>query len=268
MAKGHIFSSFAKLESAQRKLKAEVRKFNSKIEKAVTSGKIDKETAPERASYDRIMRYSVPAAGTAAEQTAAIKAATAALEEVQKAGALDVVKAGEASVTRYTLQQYKRAAEKARKGREDAKAEIERIKEHGAQVGGRSVVNVERLQEKARYSIPEPGKSTFLKTSGDFEKWAKRFEHTFFDVNVWENYRTNLAKNIRKHMSRADAKKMTNFLYSLTADQLQTLYDNKDQNKFISQDVYYDERGDAASYIAQAGRFLGFSEKHIQRFTE
>lgn len=258
MAKGYIFSADEKLAAAQRRLKNEVRAFNRRVEQAVKSGKIPKSARPETASYQEIMRYSIDQGATTKEKTKAIKAAADALAATAKPGALDIVKAGGAEVTRYGLQLYKKAAKKAEAGRQEAQAEIDRIKKHGKQTGGRLQQNIEHLKEKASYPVPKVG-SDLLKTSGDFLKWARRFEQKF-SPNEWINYKENLIKNINKNVKgRSNRSKLARFAQSLSPNQIQTLYENMTENLFISQDSYYEKEMIAKETISQACGVLGIA---------
>lgn len=255
MAKGHIFSKYAKLEAAERELRKEVKNFNKRVQNAVESGKLSKDVAPEKASYQNIMRYSIDAGATAEERAKAIKEVSKALAETAKPRGLSLVDLDGVKVTKYDWKRYQKSAAKAETERQKAQEELDRIQKHGAQVGGQAVQETEYLKEKARYPVPKPG-STFLKTAADFQKWARRFEREF-SPNEWNAYRENLIKNIRKHESSQAAKKLTAFANFLTPEQIQTLYENKSQVRFIRQDDYYISPAGADEMIKEAAKFLG-----------
>lgn len=254
MAKGHIFSKYAKLESAQKELRREVRKFNQRVERTIQSGELPKAAAPAPRSYETIMRYTVTEAGTAESRTEAIKEAIADLKKVQSKSALETVRteAG-AEVTKWGLQQYKKQAAKAKQQRAAAEKLYEDLKKSGAQIAGKSMLNLEHLKSKARFPIPEAEK---IGLTSDFEKFAQRFERKF-SANEWEVYRWKLSRDVDKHTYGKNRDKLRNWIAQLSPDDVRILYENKAKNSFIDMEFYYLSLLDVDQVVREAAQVLG-----------
>lgn len=224
-----------------------VRAFNQRIDRAVASGRLTAETAPERRTMKEIRESLV---GLSPQMRGkAMKALTSELRQISEKDALQLVKTdGGLLMTKYAIAQAERYTKKARRNIERSQAQKRKRQREAAQVAGQRAENVPSWSDGIQPANPTQSKDV----AGAREKMHQL--ELLAIGGEWAKYRENLIKNLRNHYGGAELRKGLNFLGSLSDAQLKTLFEK--EADFATQDYHYEGSASITKAIDEAKTIL------------
>lgn len=215
----------------EKELARAVKSYNQRIDRAVKSGRLRPEIAPERKSVKEIkaefahlspMQRGKALANTARE-----------LRKISERNALQIVKtAGGVEMTRFELNAARAEYKKAKRRKQQEAKRRKQAQAKAPKIGG---VDVEPPREWGEnLAPPNPDKPQ------DFETFRQRVERTraFLNPRQWSFYREDLLKNLEMHYTGADLERIKDALKHISDANLEKAY--RDGATFAEQSYHYE----------------------------
>lgn len=240
-------------QAARRDLEKSVRAYNRAIERAVKSGKITAEQAPQK--VQKVSDIFAPPRGASAKAyRAQAREIAARLDKAQLQTAFNLRKlpSGE-KVTQFEWRQYQKQYREAEKKRQQKAAEAAEQAKQAEQLGGKKI---EAPAWGKKLNPPKQLTPDKIKTAEQLAG-ATASATAFLNRLEWDVYKSNLLKNLREHYTGADLAAIRKKVRSLTPDQIKKAYESGQD--WAQQDWHYDPEGghNAADVIKSIDEFVG-----------
>lgn len=222
-------------------LRKAVRAYNQRIDRALKSGRITPELAPQKVSLREIKKdvSNLDARKRAPE----MRRITKELREMSRRDALKIVKTeGGVEITKYEYNRAKQLYEKAKK-KQIAEAKKKALADKNApKLGGVPVKPPRGWGEGA--APPNPEKAT---TPAEFAEKVEAAARFIGGGNEWTLYRIELIMNFNKHYSGENLRTLKQSLEHISDANLEKAYHAGED--FADQSFHYEENPDVSRIL-------------------
>lgn len=229
-----------KATQAEKELARAVKTYNQRIDRALKSGRLRPETAPERKSVREIKARF--AQMTPLQRGRMIAQEAKDLRRISNKNALELVKtSGGVEMTRFEYENSRVIFERAKRKQQAEDRKKRKAAATVPKLGGVPVREPAAWGEGI--APPNPEYSTDI--SGFREKVGS--DYVFFEAGEWRLYRIYLERNFEKHYMGDDLAKLKEALAKISDTDLGRAY--RAGEEFASQGYHYEESPDISAML-------------------